>query len=192
MFLTLANIFNLLDGTHLIVLCIFGLLLFGKDLPIIARKVAKEYFRYKRMINDATSDIRREMDNAADQIEEEKRKIISDLDKENEASNGAASSNGSSDYNPGGSSNGENSESNGSENGSPDYPYGDTPPDAPQSRLVQTPAKPIADPLALDVPVPSATTQRATEAVKTPVASVAQLDTFQKSVPPPSRIPPPL
>ena len=57
------------------ILGFFGLLLFGKDLPTIARNVARQYYFYKRKFADATADLRREMDNAASVIEEEKRKL---------------------------------------------------------------------------------------------------------------------
>ena len=179
-----ANVFNLLDGSHLIVLAIVGLLLFGKDLPVMARRAAKEYFRFKRMISDATSDIRREMESAADQIEEEKRKIQSEVNTSMDSLNtiaDTASSNGSSSNGSNGT-NGASVEANG--NGTV-YPYGDTP-ESP--RISQPPPKPAADPLALDVPTPS--THRATEPARSPAASVAQLDAFQKSVPPPGKIPP--
>src|SRR5436190_22481982 len=102
MYPTLA-IFNNINGTTILVLGIIGLLLFGKDLPVMARKLAKEYFRYKRMLSDATSDIRREMESAADQIEEEKRKIEREVSTEipsindmvNDSSSNGSSGNGS-------------------------------------------------------------------------------------------------
>src|ERR1017187_10140765 len=82
--------FNI-GGTQIIILGLFGLLIFGKDLPTIARNAARQYYFYKKKFSDATADLRREMDNAASAIEEEKRKlerevahgmpILSDLDK---------------------------------------------------------------------------------------------------------------
>src|SRR5438105_552727 len=88
MFTTFA-IFNNLTPTSIFVIAIIGLLLFGKELPSMARKAAKQYFRYKKMISDATGDIQREMESAANQIEEEKRKLEKEVNKEIEAANSA-------------------------------------------------------------------------------------------------------
>lgn len=167
-------IFNNLNASSIFVLGLMGLLLFGKDLPLIARKLAKEYFRYKKMINDATSDIQREMESAANHLEEEKRRFESEVNStvpsldhtinSDSEKNGTESSNGSS--------------------------YGDIPADPPPYSSAQQ--KPSADPLSLDVPAPSSLSHRATEPVKSPAAQVAALDTFQKGVPPPTKIPPPI
>jgi len=179
---------NNINGTSIFVLGIIGLLLFGKDLPVMARKLAKEYFRYKRMISDATSDIRREMESAADQIEEEKRKLQREVETEmpslnnlaTEASNGSNYSNGNS-Y-----SNGSNGSSESNGNGSGYASNTDIPSET--SRISEPPPKPAANPLSLDVPSPSS--HRATDVAKSTSESAANLDKPQKDVPPPSKIPP--
>ncbi len=163
-----------LNPVALFVLGVVGLLLYGKDLPLIIRKAAKEYYRYKKLINEATADIRGELESAANQLEEEKRK----LQLEAEAS---VPSLNDSEPPPDTPASTEDS-TNGSENSiAPPRPAPSEPP-----------PKPSADPLALDVPAPSTLAHRATESVKTPAAQAAALDTLQKGVPPPSKIPPPL
>jgi len=166
---------NFSPGT-LIMLGIIGLLLFGKDLPLIARKLATEYFRYKKMINEATSDIRSELESAANQIEEEKRRIQMAAEASVSSLNDITAD-------------------------TPDTPASadtstaDTPTNTiepPRAAPSEVPSKPSADPLALDVPAPSSLSHRSTEPAKSPAAQVAALDTLQKGVPPPSKIPPPL
>lgn len=67
--LTLA-IFNDLGGGEMLVVGLVALLLFGKDLPHATRKFGKIYSEIKRGLNDASYEIRREMDNAARSIDE--------------------------------------------------------------------------------------------------------------------------
>ncbi|MEI6232764.1 MAG: hypothetical protein WCT04_06920 [Planctomycetota bacterium] len=176
MYLPLA-ILNNLNATSIFFLGLVGLLLFGKDLPLIARNLAKEYFRYKKMINEATADIQREMESAATHLENEKRKLESEINTTIPSLDNT--------INP---SSNETTTSDPYSNGS----YGDGEiPSYSSHHTNETPAKPAADPMALDVPSPSSHT-RSTDAVKSPAANVAKLDTYQKSVPPPSRIPPSL
>jgi len=61
---------------------LIALLLFGKSLPSVARNVGKQYHSFKRLITDASSEIRREMDAAADSIDKvaEETKKAADLD----------------------------------------------------------------------------------------------------------------
>ena len=149
---------NNINASSMFVLGLLGLLLFGKDLPLIARKLAKEYFRYKKMINDATSDIQREMESAANHLEEEKRRFESDVNSTVPSLDHVVNS----DSTPK-----QIESSNGSS-------YGDIPADPPPYSNA-TPQKPSADPLSLDVPAPSSLSHRATEPAKSPAAQVAAL-----------------
>lgn len=162
------------------VLGLVGLLLFGKDLPLMVRKAATEYFRYKKLITEATVDIRRELDTAATHLENEKRKLEEEVHKtmprlDDHTDPVESASNNSYD----------------TPADQMTYGDGDLPAQAHQN-TIEAPYKPVADPLALDVPSPSSLSHRGTDAVKSPAAQVAALDTYQKGVPPPSKIPPPL
>ena len=159
------------------VLGLVGLLLFGKDLPLMIRKAATEYFRYKKLITEATADIRRELDTAATHLENEKRKLEEEVNKTIPRLDDTMSMSTKNSYDtPADQST---------------YGDGDVPAQARQ-HSIEAPFKPAADPLALDVPSPTSLTHRVTEAAKSPAAQVAALDTYQKGVPPPSKIPPPL
>lgn len=75
---------NDLGGGEILVIGIAALLLFGRDLPVIARKFGRLVAEFKRGMSDASLDIRREMNAAADQVEETGRKAVvaSDLRKQ--------------------------------------------------------------------------------------------------------------
>lgn len=178
---TLA-IFNNITPGSLLVLALLGLLLFGKELPTMARNAARQYYRYKRMITEATSDIRREMDNAADQIEEEKRKLEREVHKEMDSAKSSIESGVSSD---------EYASSDAYLNGSSGSGDSASPYSSP-TVTPEPPPKPKADPLSLDVASPGTISHKATDAVQSPAAQIAKLDTIQKNVPPPKKIPPPL
>jgi len=169
-------ILNNLNASSIFLLGLVGLLLFGKDLPLIARNLAKEYFRYKKMINEATADIQREMESAASHLENEKRKLQSEINDSVPSLDNVMHSNdlSNSAYN------------------NDSYGEGDIPVQSQQNTIATPPSKPAADKLSLDVPSPSSMSHRATDPVKSPAAHVAALDTYQKAVPPPSKIPPPL
>ncbi len=169
---------NLLSFQSMFILGLVGLLLFGKDLPLMIRKAATEYYRYKKLISEATSDIRRELDSAATQIENEKRKIQDEVDKlKHDDLDDKDKMEAKDPYD--------------ATIGDTGYGGGDIPaPTHPHS--IEAPAKPAADPLSLDVPSPSSLSHRATDPVKSAAAQAAALDTYQKGVPPPTKIPPPL
>lgn len=170
-------ILNNLNASSIFVLGLIGLLLFGKDLPLIARKVATEYFRYKKMINEATADIQREMESAANHLENEKRSLQASLSTTVPSLDSMVNQSATDTY---------DSADNGSTYADSHVPEPST------HHPVSAPSKPAADPLALDVPSPSSMANRGTDPVKSPAAQVAKLDTYLKSVPPPSKIPPSL
>ena len=178
--ITQFAILNNLNGTSIFVLALIGLLLFGKELPSMARKAAKQYFRYKKMITDATGDIQREMESAANQIEEEKRRLEREVNKEMDTVSAGLDMNAGSTDNA--SIANENAYSSGS---NPPGSYGGSTP-------AELPPKPQADPLALDIASPGSLSHKATIPVKSPAAQALALDSIQKNVPPPSKIPPPL
>src|SRR5471032_3290120 len=62
--LPLASLSNLFSGDMLII-GVVALLLFGKNLPTVARNVGRTIAEFKRAASAATSEIRREMDEAA-------------------------------------------------------------------------------------------------------------------------------
>ena len=176
---TTFAILNNLNGTSIFVLALIGLLLFGKELPSMARKAAKQYFRYKKMISDATGDIQREMESAANQIEEEKRKLEREVNKEMESTSAALDVRDKpTESQPAA----DNSYSNGA------VPPGSYSAGTP----LDLPPKPQADPLSLDIASPGSLSHRATNPVKSAAAQAAALDSIQKNVPAPSKIPPPL
>lgn len=182
MLLFIPPLATLFSPTMIIALLLIGLLLYGKELPMIARNAVKQYYRYKRMINDATADLRREMDSVADHLEEEKRKLQDSIQKEIDETKNTLSDEQKPDENKNADEpTVDNSYSNGS---TPPAPYDHTP--------GEVPPKPAADPLSLDVSSPGTLSHRATEPVKSAADRVAKLDSIQKNVPPPSKIPPPL
>jgi Sec-independent protein translocase protein TatA len=172
--------FAFFSGTQMLVMGFLGLLIFGKDLPTIARNAARQYYIYKRKFSEATADLRREMDNAASVIEEEKRKLereikesMPTLDEHAEPTAASADPLTATDADP-------------NLNGTPDEPA--TPP---ASAIPAPPQKPSADPLSLDVPAPGTLAHRVTEPAKSTVAKAKELDQL-KTVPPPTKIPPAL
>ncbi len=62
--LTLASLSNLFSVDALVI-GLIALLLFGKNLPSVARNVGRTIAEFKRAANEATSEIKREMDAAA-------------------------------------------------------------------------------------------------------------------------------
>lgn len=61
---TLASLSNLMSGDMLII-GLVALLLFGRSLPTVARNVGRTIAEFKRAASEATSEIKREMDEAA-------------------------------------------------------------------------------------------------------------------------------
>jgi len=68
MIVPLASLQNLFS-VDMIVVGGVALFLFGKDLPTVAKKVGRYMAEFKRMANAATSEIRREMNDAAQDVE---------------------------------------------------------------------------------------------------------------------------
>lgn len=64
MVLTLGSLSNLFSADAIII-GLIALLLFGKNLPMVARNVGRTIAQFKRAANEATSEIKREMDAAA-------------------------------------------------------------------------------------------------------------------------------
>ena len=77
----LAFGFSDVGGGEVMLIGLIALLLFGKSLPSVARNVGKQYHSFKRLITDASSEIRREMDAAADSLDKvaEETKKAADL-----------------------------------------------------------------------------------------------------------------
>jgi sec-independent protein translocase protein TatA len=65
---------NDVGGGELLVIGIAALLLFGRDLPVIARKFGRLVAEFKRGMADASIEIRREMNAAADEVEDVNKK----------------------------------------------------------------------------------------------------------------------
>src|SRR5689334_19842168 len=68
MILPLASLGNLFSGDMIIVAAI-ALMLFGKELPAVAKKVGRVMAEIKRAANDATSEFHREINNVAQSAE---------------------------------------------------------------------------------------------------------------------------
>ena len=84
--LPLASLSNLFSADMLII-GVLALLLFGKNLPTVARNVGKTIAEFKRAASMATSEIRREMDDAARAAD-----VKSELRTDNLMGSGAAPS----------------------------------------------------------------------------------------------------
>lgn len=80
-------IFNDLGGGELLVLVIIGLLIFGKDLPHMARKWGKMTADFKRNMAEASTELQREMNLAASELDEARNSaaggadVLTDLDQ---------------------------------------------------------------------------------------------------------------
>ncbi len=57
-------LFNLPQGTELLVILVFGLLLFGKRLPDVARSIGKSIVEFKKGMRDVRNDIEKEPDDS--------------------------------------------------------------------------------------------------------------------------------
>jgi TatA/E family protein of Tat protein translocase len=68
---------------EIIVIGIVALLLFGKNLPKQARNIGKAIAEFKRTLNDASSEIHREMDAAAEGMEEAAKDVGNEIAKDN-------------------------------------------------------------------------------------------------------------
>jgi len=55
--MTPLGLFSLPQGTELIVLVVFGLLLFGKRLPDVARSLGRSIIEFKKGIREVKDDI---------------------------------------------------------------------------------------------------------------------------------------
>src|SRR5882724_3948000 len=69
MHLPLASISNLFSGDMIVVAAV-ALMLFGKELPAVAKKIGRVIAEIKRAANEATSEIRREMNDATQSSEQ--------------------------------------------------------------------------------------------------------------------------
>ncbi len=58
-------IFNLPQGTELLVILVFGLLLFGKRLPDVARSIGKSIVEFKKGMKDVRDDIEKDTGDSA-------------------------------------------------------------------------------------------------------------------------------
>jgi Sec-independent protein translocase protein TatA len=68
MIVPLASLGNLFSGDMIIVAAV-ALMLFGKELPAVAKKVGRVMAEIKRAANDATSELHREINNVAQSAE---------------------------------------------------------------------------------------------------------------------------
>ena len=76
---TLA-LFNDVGGGELLIIGIAALLLFGKELPAVTRKVGRVIAQFKRGMAEASAEINREMNAAADSVEKAKRDAAASAD----------------------------------------------------------------------------------------------------------------
>lgn len=161
---TLA-IFNDLGGGEMLVVGFVALLLFGKDLPTATRKFGKVYSEIKKGLSDASFEIRREMDHAAQSLDEaakEAKSAANDVKKEIHSAKNEVSS-------PTPSSMDSLAGSNGYDDHSAKLGYDSTP------------------------PVNTVSTTPLTRVVKAAsVSPSAALDSFQRDIVPPTKIPPPV
>jgi sec-independent protein translocase protein TatA len=65
---TLA-LFSDVGGSEVLILGIVALLLFGKNLPSVSRNIGRAIAEFKRAASDATTEIQREMNSAAEAVE---------------------------------------------------------------------------------------------------------------------------
>jgi len=78
--------FSDIGGGEMLIVAVIALLLFGKSLPTTARTVGKTIAQFKHALNSATSELKKEMDNAAEEIDKaaksaELDKTVDDLRK---------------------------------------------------------------------------------------------------------------
>ena len=62
-------LFSDVGGTEILVIGIIALLLFGKNLPSVSRNVGKVIAEFKRGLSDASAEIHREMNAAAEVVD---------------------------------------------------------------------------------------------------------------------------
>ncbi len=154
-----------LGGGEMVIVGIVALLLFGRNLPTQARNIGKAIGEFKRTLNDAKTEITKEMDNAAREVElaaadAKIKESISDIDRT----------------------------------------LRDDPKPEPQARLdVPTPTPPATaavpdKPMGLDSPSAGSISQSTLEKPRNSgaVSDAAKLDSLERNIPPPTKIPPPI
>lgn len=147
---------------EIIIIGIVALLLFGKNLPKQARNIGKAIAEFKRTLNDASSEIHREMDAAAEGMEEAAKDVSNEIAKDNplqDVQQAVAGDNASPAASPVAS---------------------DTAP-APGTPITTESAPAAA--AAAETPAPQTATA---------VSNPAALDDLLRNIPPPTSVPPPL
>jgi sec-independent protein translocase protein TatA len=78
MFSTVAFLQDV-GGGEMLVIAIVALLIFGRDLPNVSRKVGKALAEFKKNVSDASSQIQHEMDAAAREVDDTLKEPKKDL-----------------------------------------------------------------------------------------------------------------
>ena len=79
---TLAFGFSDVGGGEIVVIGIIALLLFGKNLPMQARNLGRAIAEFKRTISEASNEIHREMEAAADGMEKTVEEVAAEVKKD--------------------------------------------------------------------------------------------------------------
>ncbi|HYG74048.1 MAG TPA: twin-arginine translocase TatA/TatE family subunit [Planctomycetota bacterium] len=166
MMVTLA-FFSDIGGGEMLIVAVIALLLFGKNLPTQARNIGKTIAQFKSAINAASSELKKEMDNAADELDRAAK--AAELDKQADDLKKLQD-----DFNK------------------PPQISENTSNSTPAESIPVEPEKPLSlDKRNADLS-PLAAAPEKTSRAPAAVSSAASLDNLERNIPPPNKIPPPL
>ncbi|MCY3021578.1 MAG: twin-arginine translocase TatA/TatE family subunit [Planctomycetota bacterium] len=154
-------------GGEIVVIGIIALLLFGKNLPAQARNLGRAIAAFKQTINQASSELHREMDAAAEGVEEAANEIKDEVKKDDPTAGLAEAVSGDT-----------------ATSGTAGQTSSGIPAGGPGSDSF---ASPSAESQASSVPAPASSAPPAPA-----VSEAAALDALPRNIPPPTKIPPPV